>query len=319
MKRHFVFLFLLGSMIAGAFPAHAGNQQRPEDTRTAQQYQADCDAGIALSSCGPIPISTDCPPDKHWMQTGAELAHCVLNDMNCPQGSMLQHDQSGIPSCQPIICPAGTVLNGAQCLPDARDPLQNTKPALSFNGMAFGSYSYPGKKMVEAINVPPSSIYTTISMIFNTTNGSWLISSSYPINPAGCCAPIWTPDTGSWASQPVGTYQYRITSMVYGPYSAWLVGQPYNINDGIIHWTGITTYPAGPSGWTDLPARSLVAVAGIYMDMINGCSYVTTAHAPLDVRFTLQLRDVAQPGKISTTVFDLVFQTAGNVSCNVDG
>jgi len=321
MKRQFLFLFIsMAAEVSQAAPVQ-GNQQRPEDARSAQQYQADCAAGIALSSCGAIPVSTDCTPDKHWVLTGSQIAHCVLNNMECPTGTTLEHDQLGNPSCQPIICPDGQSLVNGQCvavpLPPA-PPLGNTLPPLSFNGMSFGGYSYPGKS-VAALNIPTDNRYAKLNLILNTTDGSWQISATSQYSPYGCCAPIQTSNSGIWASKPVAAYQYRISSMVYGPLNFYSVGRPYNIHDGWTYWNGITTYPAAPSNWIDLPARSLVSVAGINMDLYNGCSYVTTANVALDVRFTLQIRPVAQPTMISTTYLDLVFRTTGNTACSSEG
>jgi len=298
------------------------NQQRPEDTRSAQQYQADCEAGIALASCGSIPVASNCPVDWHWSLKGTAIAHCVRNDTGCQSGYTADRDDQDNLLCHPILCPSGTILSGNQCVPVSPPmptiPPGTTLPPLGFHGLAFGTYSYLGNSLT-ALNIPAGNAWAKMNMVLNTGDGRWTISSTYPINPDGCCSPITTPGSGVWTATPSTAYQYRISAMVYGPRNSYRVGQPYDINDGVSYWTYVTTYPVAPTDWINLPANSLVSVAGINMDLINGCSYVSPNNISLDVRFTLQVRAVADPSAISTTVFDLVFKTTKSTSCGADG
>jgi hypothetical protein len=156
-----------------------------------------------------------------------------------------------------------------------------------------------------------------MNMILNTADGSWLFSSTYPINPLGCCRAITTPSSGVWNTAPTKSYQYRISAMTYGSLSPYLIGRPYNMNDWVKYWRGITPYPNAPTDWITLPANSLVSIGGINMDLIYGCSMVTTTvNFPLDVQFTLQLRSLSEPANIVTSTFDLVFRTTSNTDCS---
>ena len=296
------------------------HQQRPEDSRSARQYQADCNAGLSLSACGTIPVSKDCDSGKHWSLDGVNYAHCVADDMDCPGGTRLEHDVLGTPSCRPIDCGSGQSLSGATCVPD----IVPTVPALpvtalpvpGFNGMAFGAYSYSGPSLA-ALNIPASASYAKMNLILNTGNGNWIYSSTYPVHPLGCCAPVTTPNSGTWTTTPTARYEYRISSVVYGPYNPQFpTGQNYNVSDTRNYWTGLVPFPASATGWTVLPANSLVAVAGINMDLVNGCSYVADANFPLSLRYTLQLRNADEPTAISTAAFDLVFHFTNNTSCS---
>ena len=312
----------------GALMAQIMNPQRPEDTRSAQQYQADCAAGIALTSCAPVPVSTNCPADRHWSLKGTAIAHCVLNDISCPPGQAPERDAQDNPVCTPISCPAGMTISGNQCVfitpptptpPPPPPPLhETTLPPLGFHGLVFGGYSYSGNSL-SALNIPAGNAWAKMNLVLNTGDGRWTISSTYPINPNGCCQPITTPGSGIWTTNPSAAYQYRISAMVYGPLNAYLVGYPYRESDGASYWNHLITTPAAPTDWINLPANSLIAVAGINMDLVNGCSYVSFTNIPLDVRFTLQVRALANPSAISTTVFDLVFRTTKSTSCSSEG
>lgn len=104
-------------ILSGITMAQIQHVQRPEDSRTPEQYQADCKAGISLSSCSIQPVSKDCEIGKHWSLDDTGHAHCVLNDMNCPDGTRLEHDNLGNPSCQVIVCPPEFELRNNQCIP----------------------------------------------------------------------------------------------------------------------------------------------------------------------------------------------------------
>jgi len=295
------------------------HQQRPEDGRSAQQYQADCAAGVSLSACGTIPISKDCEPGKHWSVAGLAVAHCVLNDMTCQSGAHLVHDVNGNPDCVPIICPPlQTLINEICTSNDAPAPVPVALPEPGFHGRVYMGGAYPGDGVV-ALNIPNHPWFAKFNLILNTGNGSWLVASTGTTDPGGCCTPVAAPNSGIWTTTPAATYQYRISSVVYGSGNpAFTAGAPYNVLDTKNYWTLVTPFPEAATDWITLPANSLVAVGGINMDMLGGCSYAAGASAPLDLKFALQLRNVAAPGAVSTFVFELVFHFTDVAGCSAN-
>lgn len=285
------------------------HQQRPEDGRTAEQYQADCAAGRSLSACGTIPISRDCGSGRHWSLAGLNYAHCVQDDTDCALGTRLEHDVNGNPSCVGIVCPPQQSLMNGICvdksLPsDLKPPL----PSPGFDGKVYVGLADAGNG-VAALNIPDRGLFAKLNLILNTGNGSWLVSATSTNNPGGCCTPTAAPNSGIWTTTPAATYQYRISSVVYGSINSVLpAGRAYNVLDTTNYWTLLTPQPAAPTDWITLPANSLVAVGGINMNLGAGaCSYVTAGNYPLDLKFTLQLRDAAEPTVVATSVFELVF------------
>ena len=94
-----------GEEISPLMLAQVENVKRPGDMRTDEQYQADCAAGISLSSCGTMVNPRDCDPGKHWTKLGLGYFHCVVDDMDCGSGATLVHDFKGNASCEVIVCP----------------------------------------------------------------------------------------------------------------------------------------------------------------------------------------------------------------------
>jgi len=319
--RHIVLVFtssfvVLSALLLPVRGATVTNQKRPEDARLSDQYQADCAAGVSLSSCGTIPVSKDCEAGRHWTLAGLNYAHCVLDDMSCALGTRLAHDALGNPSCIPIVCPPGQILVNDHCGPEAPPPPVVQLPVPGFDGMAYGGYTYPGNALA-ALNIPAGAGYAKMNMILNTGNGSWQFSATAPIHPNGCCQPVTAPSSGIWTMTPNASYQYRIRALEYGRFNpSFPVGRPYNINDTRNYWTGVTPFPAAPTEWTTLPAGSLVAIAGINMDLVNGCTYVSAANFPFNLKFTLQLRKAAEPDLVTTAAFDLVLHFSDMSSCN---
>jgi len=296
------------------------HQKRPEDGRTADQYQADCAAGLSLSACGTIPISKDCEPGRHWSVDGSKVAHCVQNDMDCASGSRLEHDVNGNPSCVTIVCPPEQSWSNGSCVGNnVPAPPQVALPAPGFDGMVYMGGAYPGDG-VAALNIPSQPWFAKLNLILNTGTGSWQVAATGTANPGGCCTPVVAPNSGIWTATPAATYQYRISAVVYGPVNpGFPVGRPYNVMDTPNYWTLVTPFPEAATDWVTLPANSLVAVGGINMNMRGGCSYVTAANFPLDLRFTLQLRNAAEPRAVSTSVFELVFHFTDLASCSNGG
>ena len=309
-------LFMVCVLLPACGVAQVMHQQRPQDSRTAQQFQADCAAGLSLSACGTIPVSKDCAAGAHWALDGLNYAHCVPDALNCPPGTRPDHDLQGNSSCVTISCPVGQSLVQGSCVQDSPPPAPvSALPAPDFDGLAFGAYSSAGASLA-ALNIPVGTGYAKMNLILNTGNGSWTYSSSATIHPAGCCSPVSTPLSGIWTVMPSATYQYRISSVTYGQFNpSFPAGQAYNVYDTKNYWTGVTPFPAAATEWLTLPANTLVSIGGINMNLVNGCSYVADVNFPLSLHFTLQLRNAAQPGLISTSGFDLVLHFTNNSSC----
>lgn len=292
----------------------------PGDHRTREQFQADCKAGIALSTCYKPGIAPDCPPGKHWTKMGGNIPHCVLDDMDCALGKKLEHDKYGNPSCAPIVCKDKQLLVNNVCV-DQFQPVINPV-TLDFDGLSFGGYPYPDYA-VSGINIPNGRFVSKMHMILNTNDGTWAYGSTYPIHPEGCCRPITTPKSGRWTNAPAQPYQYRVVSMTYGPYSWGLphpIGSVFNAEDHKHQWIGVTTHPLGPTDWTTLPANSRVSISGINMDLINGCSYVGGSSVSLDIKFKIQIRPSLSPADVSEASFDFVFRPiTTNIDCTPMG
>lgn len=101
--RHFLYSAAVSLILlfSASVSAQVDFVQRANDTRTPQQFQADCAAGVALETCAPMITPHSCPPGEHWSLAGTGIAHCVADDPVCGPGTTLTHDALGNPSCTP--------------------------------------------------------------------------------------------------------------------------------------------------------------------------------------------------------------------------
>lgn len=192
------------------------NQQRPEDERTHDEYEADCAAAISSSSCGKPPISSNCRPDQHWSLAGLGYAHCVLKELNCARGSRLIVDQFDNPSCQLIVCESGRQLVENQCvIPSTELPQHLQVPAYDKQ-----PYNYWGKGNRDSTNKNFSTAQIFLS--YSTIDGHWKVSST------GIWSDYMTPSShwlqngplnGVWTTNLTVAYSYLVTD-IYGNYLA---------------------------------------------------------------------------------------------------
>ena len=321
--------------------AQLENAKRPEDPRTEEQYQADCAAGLSLSSCGPMVKPKDCAIGNHWTKQGLGYFHCVLDDSACPSGTELTHDDIGNASCKAIVCPDGFYLQSDICRPNI------TTPDVVLISPFYNDHNY-----VVAPTANGASFNLNIALNYNTGNGTWSVNHRFWPAPAGRWfrpSQEWEtvgPVAGNWTSKPSNLYDYRITRvaisnsgstpvppMVSSNASTALVDElaqgcrvlPPITSPANAAWPGgwgcfvgvKLGWSAQPSqiypstNWTALPANSVVSIASVTID--NALGFFDGI--VLNYIFTIEVRDRTNPTVVFTSTIGLGIDEPNN-SCN---
>ncbi len=198
-------------VLSGFACAQMVNVQRPEDHRTHEQYEADCAAGISLSSCGPIPLARDCDPGTHWSLIGKNYQHCVVDDMNCPVGSKLVHDAVGNASCEAIVCPDGTHLVNGECTIFGKLPIP---PAELLSTPTYDKQPYSYQYNFGAGMSPQGG---WLALNYSSVDGTWYMDVPYPEYPSRSTWFQKGPLKGTWTTTPRTSYSYTVTNVYGGP------------------------------------------------------------------------------------------------------
>ena len=85
--------------------------------QTVDPNATNCSITPTVVGCIAPPTGQGCRPGTHWSLEGQGIAHCVNDDLNCPWGTSLIHDNLGNPSCVPNTCPSNQQLqsDGISC------------------------------------------------------------------------------------------------------------------------------------------------------------------------------------------------------------
>jgi len=197
-----------GEEISPLMLAQVENVKRPGDMRTDEQYQADCAAGISLSSCGTMVNPRDCDPGKHWTKLGLGYFHCVVDDMDCGSGATLVHDFKGNASCEAIVCPPRYQLVDGVCI-KGRAPSPTPEP-LSIPAYDKQPYNY--KYNLYVAGIPQGG---WIELNYSTIDGSWTMDAPGVDYPSRYTWYQKGPLSGKWTTTPSSSYTYLVTDL-YG-------------------------------------------------------------------------------------------------------
>lgn len=124
--------------------------KQPGDTRSDAQFQADCSAGIGLSSCVAPSTPNGCPDGKVWSNVGSGIAHCVGVDPLCGSGADMIRDALGNPSC---VGPTTSTESRVEACPAGYSGYMNQQRTVSTR--ATGAVEYGTWTTVQDLCVPP--------------------------------------------------------------------------------------------------------------------------------------------------------------------
>ena len=166
MRKIFKYLYVsfVCLFVCSIAYANAGQFiQRPGDNRSSEQFQRDCEKGIAIDSCFSGPTPPSCPVGKKWSVAGSGIAHCVNIDPTCTGGEILEHDTLGNPSCvAPPVCQNGaTNYPVCNAFPTCANGATNYPVCNAFPTCANGANNYPTCTLPEP-EVPELSCTTEV-------------------------------------------------------------------------------------------------------------------------------------------------------------
>lgn len=215
--------------------------------------------------------------------------------------------------------------------------------------VAPAAITYSGKNYMASTN-GGTEYDGYVSLVYSTATGNWAVTngikkhslpvpwSHYAFESAG------GPVSGTWTNYPTDTYQYKITQVSMNAYKypnrtysnqlyyaasspvfdipGWVT---YNCPPGISLYSDcrLSIYaqpvPASTSAdWITMPANSNVTLASAVM--ANGSDDgQCNGGFPADYAWMIQVRDVAYPSIVTTTVFGLGFDEAPTSSYNACG
>ncbi len=112
-------------------------------------------------------------------------------------------------------------------------------------------------------NAPNQILWNSIALMFDTGSGSWTVAMNRPDSDPGVGhAVLMGPLSGTWTTTPTHSYQYRVTGVNW---STGLTGNANPVNSGVPY---DIFQPAGPTGWSDMPANSVVNVCSVSTNSI---------------------------------------------------